>query len=174
MEVASSDHKHRTENVSGPKLHHLIHLHHETTSPTGQQMHARDFCGFSQCLSATPVAHHCKFSIFRTQSSQNSAAFLCITPRFHLTLLTIVVFAEPLFSLFGMTCNMITLQMFHRNASDLDLCVYFSFCYATARIVNVMFRSENTLKSVVANDAAGKPPAFQPAPDTPSGAVALL
>ena len=63
MEVASNGHRHRTENVSEPKLHHLTHLHHETPSPTDQQMHVRGVCGFSQCPFATPVAHHLMFSI---------------------------------------------------------------------------------------------------------------
>ena len=43
-----------------------------------------------------------RFPFFSPQSSQSSAAHLCVTPRSHLTPLTIIVFAEPLFGLFSM------------------------------------------------------------------------
>ena len=104
MEVASSDHKHRTENASEPRLHHLTHFHHETTSPSDQQMHARDFCGLYQCPSATPVAHHSRFSIlFARKQSEFCSTSLHHAHCSHLTLLAIVIFNMiTLLSLVGM------------------------------------------------------------------------
>ena len=84
---------------SEPKLHHLTRSHHETISPTDQQMHVQDFPWILYVLSQLQW-HIIPSSPFSSsQDSQNFTTHFCITSRFHLTPLTMKIFTEPFFSI---------------------------------------------------------------------------